>query len=165
MKNARPIQDETSAADHGATIIAPGSLPIRKNTVTADVLARLLARERLTGLDAVTDSSTTRLAAVVEYLAKRYNWTINRHDKVAGCNDGRVTTVSVYFLLASVIELAAIAGSASWCVEVRAARLKLRAHAAEAKRIAERSNKNRQRFSRVQHPGQRRLFDGDEVQA
>jgi hypothetical protein len=165
MKNARPIQDETSAADQGAVIVAPGSLPIRQNTVTADVLARLLAHERLTGLDAVTDSSTTRLAAVVEYLAKRYNWTICRYDKVTGCNDGRVTTVSVYYLLSGVIELAAAAGSAGWCVEVRAARLKLRANAAEAKRIAERANKSRQRLPRVQHAGQRGLFDGEGVLA
>ncbi|MEX8519584.1 MAG: hypothetical protein AB3X44_13820 [Leptothrix sp. (in: b-proteobacteria)] len=107
METAFVTQADIRAAAHiatrsiGAEIGAPGSLPIRRTTVTAEVLARLLAGERMAGLDAVSSVSTTRLAAVIEYLQRRYAWRIDRFDKAAGCEDGRVARVAVYFPLKS----------------------------------------------------------------
>ena len=157
MKNARNTQkSEASVAVEAAPIFACGELPVRKATVTAEVLARLLNHERLTGLEAVFDASTTRLAAVVKYLQKRYGWVISREDKVVGCSDGRVATVSEYFLLPEVIATAVTKGSDTWCTEVRAARLALRAKVAEAKRKADSLNAARRRHSL---PGQLSLFN------
>ena len=65
MTRARPIKDEASAPGTGARIIATGGYPAKPATVTAEVLARLLAGEKLTSLDGVRDASTTRLSAVV----------------------------------------------------------------------------------------------------
>lgn len=77
MKNARNTQkSEASVAVAAAPIFACGKLPKRQNTVTADVLSKLLSHERLTGLETVFGASTTRLAAVVEYLQRRYGWHI-----------------------------------------------------------------------------------------
>ena len=164
MKNARPIKDEASAADQGAPIVNPGSLPVRRATVTAEVLARLLAGERMTGLDAVTCASTTRLSAVVHYLQTDYGWTIERTDRAAGCRDGRMAWVRVYWLAPEVIAQAGAAGAtgaAGWCSEVRTARLHLRTKAAHARRAAERANAN---LSNCPTPGQWSLFDGQGAQ-
>lgn len=159
MKNARNTQkSEASVAVEAAPIFACGELPTRKATVTAEVLARLLNHERLTGLEAVFNASTTRLAAVVEYLQKRYGWVISREDKVTGCADGRVATVSEYFLMPEVIATAAIHGAPAWCVAVRAARCALRTKAAEAKRAAARANASRGRLPAC--AGQFGLFEG-----
>ena len=158
MKNARPIIDEASAPGTGAAIVTAGAYPAKCATVTADVLARLLAGERLTGLEAVTSASTTRLAAVVDYLQDRYGWTIERSDKATGCKDGRVAWVSVYWLKPDVIAQAFAAGATAWCSDVRAARLRLRTKAAQARSAAERAN--RARFNRPS-PWQSGLFDGE----
>lgn len=158
MKNARNTQkSEASVAVEAASIFTQGTLPKRQNTVTADVLSKLLSHERMTGLETVFGASTTRLAAVVEYLQRRYGWVISREDKVAGCADGRVATVSEYFLMCEVIATAVANGSDTWCTEVRAARLARRAKAAEAKRKAAALNAARRRQS---HPGQFNLFEG-----
>jgi hypothetical protein len=161
MKNARSIKDEASAADQGAPIVTPGAYPVRRATVTAEVLARLLAGERLTGLEAVTSASTTRLSAVVHYLHTDYGWRIERTDKATGCRDGRVAFVSVYWLAPEVIALAVAAGAGGWCSEVRAARLHLRTKAAHARRAAERANASR---SARPNSGQWSLFDGQGAQ-
>lgn len=158
MQNARNTQkSEASVAVEAVPIFTQGTLPKRKNTVTADVLSKLLSHERLTGLETVFGASTTRLAAVVEYLQRRYGWLISREDKVAGCSDGRVATVSEYFLLPEVVATATTKGSDTWCTEVRAARLALRAKAAEAKRKAAQANAARRRYA---HPDQYGLFEG-----
>ena len=162
MENARPIKDEASAPGTGAAIVAHGAFPAKRATVTADVLARLLAHERMTGLDAVTDSSTTRLSAVVEYLTRKYAWTIERADKATGCRDGRVAWIRVYWLAPEVIAQALAAGAAAWCADVRAARLHLRTNAAQARRAAERANRAR---SNRPSPGQSGLFDGERAPA
>ena len=63
MENALPHNKaEQSTLTTGAPIIAAGGLPAKLATVTSEVLARLLSGERLTGLEAVHDASTTRLA-------------------------------------------------------------------------------------------------------
>ena len=138
-------------------IIAAGGFPVKQNTVTADVLARLLAGERLTSLDTVYDASTTRLGAVVFYLANDYGWPIQSIDKAAGCKDGRVAWVSEYFLPAEIITRAVAAGAGEWCVTVRAARNKRRANAAQARREASRANAASS--ARRQHPAQWGLFE------
>lgn len=157
MKNARNTQkSEASVAVEAAPIFTQGTLPKLQNTVTADVLSKLLSHERMTGLETVFGAGTIRLAAVVEYLQRRYGWVISREDKVVGCSDGRVATVSEYFLLPEVIATAVTKGSDTWCTEVRAARLALRAKVAEAKRKADSLNAARRRHSL---PGQLSLFN------
>jgi hypothetical protein len=140
MKNAHTITDEGMSATLAGDSILAGSLPKLTYTVTADVLARLLSGERMEGLDTVYSSSTTRLAAVINYLAERYGWFICREDKAHGCKDGRVATVAVYYLLPTTIADAKKKGADAWCAEVRADRMKRRTKAAEAKRKADAIN-------------------------
>ena len=158
MKRQTPQKAESSVTRQGAQIIAAGGFPVGQNTVTADVLARLLAGERLTSLDAVYEASTTRLGAVVFYLASDYGWQIQSIDKAAGCKDGRVAWVSEYFMPAEIIGSAMATGASEWCDKVRTARNKRRAHAAQARREASRANAARN--TRRQHPAQRGLFEG-----
>ncbi|MDI1259588.1 hypothetical protein [Aquabacterium sp.] len=159
MKDARPnIKTESSATVQGAPIVMPFGFPAKLNTVCAEVLCRLLLGERLTGLGAVGEASTTRLAAHIFYLEDSYAWQIERIDKVAGCKDGRITYVAEYFLHQSVIAHAMGRDAAQWCAKVKAARLKLRANAAKAKQQAERAN--RATAKRRQDAEQRALFDG-----
>ena len=158
MKTPDPTKAESSATRQGAQIIATGDFPVKQNTVTADVLARLLAGERLTSLDTVYEASTTRLGAVVFYLANDYGWQIQSIDKAAGCNDGRVAWISEYFMPAEIIGRAMATGAGEWCAKVRAARNKRRAHAAQARREASRANAARN--ARRQHPAQWGLFEG-----
>lgn len=149
MKSAHPIKDEVSAPGQGASIVASaGTLLGRKNTVIAGVLCRLLAGDKLTGLDAVFGASTTRLAAVIHALTRDYGWKVERTDKVVGCKDGRVQTVAEYHLLSSAISDAMRKGAAVWCSEVRAARAELRSQAADAQRAAAQANAARSKRSR-----------------
>jgi hypothetical protein len=159
MKNARPTSKAVSSVTRkGASIIAPGRLPARQNTVTAEVLCRLLNHERLTGLDAVTDASTTRLAAYIHYI-KAYDWHAESVDKVVGCKDGRITTISEYWLSGKTIAAAMDAGAGPWCDGVRAARKSLKAKAAQAKREAA-AIESARRDRRREQPGQGWLFEG-----
>jgi hypothetical protein len=157
-KSARPGKAESSTTRQGAQINTHGGFPPRLASVCAEVLARFLNHERLTSLDAVAEASTTRLSAVVHYLEKEHGWCIESIDKAAGCSDGRVAWVSVYYLSAETVILAMAAGAGQWCASVRAARRKQRNKAAEARRSAERLNTMRQRPSSL---GQRGLFDGE----
>ena len=166
MKNAHhDPKGEAGAPGQGADIVARGMLPARQNTVTADVLARLIAGERLTGLESVFDCSTTRLAAVVGYLGKDYAWNIQRYDKAIGCRDGRVTQVRVYWLCPNQTEAALAAGAGPWCQEVRAARRALRAKAAKARIEAARANARKAARRAEVDTRQGGLFDGGEVSA
>jgi hypothetical protein len=167
MEDARNTQkDEASAPGKGAAIVARGMFPVKQNTVTADVLARFIAGERLTGLESVFDCSTTRLAAVVGYLGKDYAWNIQRDNKAIGCRDGRVTRVSVYWLCPNQTEAALAAGAGAWCQEVKAARRALRAKAAKARIEAARANASKAARRAEVDPRQCGLFgDAGEVQA
>ena len=158
MKTPDPTNAESSATRQGAQIIGPGGLPAKLNTVTAEVLARLLNYERLTSLDAVGEASTTRLSAVTHYLCRDYGWQIEAVDKAAGCCDGRVAWVAEYFLPPETVARAMAVGAGEWCTKVRAARNARRAHAAQARREAERANAARK--ARRIHPGQQGLFEG-----
>jgi hypothetical protein len=88
MKNARPFKYEASAPGAGDASVTLGTFPAKRATVTTEVLARLLAAEKMTGLGAVSEASTTRLAAFVHYLTQKYGWTFEKKEKVAGCRDG-----------------------------------------------------------------------------
>jgi hypothetical protein len=117
-----------------------GQLPKRIDSLSAEVLRMLLQGQALAGLDAVYSASTTRLAAVTHYLSSRYGWPIFTRDKVVGCRDGRVSTVTEYHLLASTIELAMRSGAEAWCKSVAEARARLRQRAPQAKEMAARLN-------------------------
>ena len=157
MKTPDTTKAVSSATRQGAQIIGPGGLPAKLNTVTAEVLARLLNYERLTSLDAVFEASTTRLSAVAHYLARQYGWEIEAVDKAAGCRDGRVAWVAEYFLDPEIVARAMATGAGDWCAKVRAARRARSAHAAQAQRDAERANAARK--TRRHHPGQQGLFE------
>ena len=159
MKNARPIKSGASAPGTGAAIVAPGSLPRRTNTVIAEVLSRTLSGHALTGMAGVLDASTTRLAAHIGDIERRYGWTFDRRDKVNGCRDGRLVTIVEYWLAPEAIEAAMACGAAPWCKSVQAARRELRANADQAKLQAARANAaavQRRRASSA--PGQADLF-------
>lgn len=158
-KRPTPTNEKPSAPRSSADSIVPGSYPARLNTVTAEVMVRLLNYERLTGLEAVLDISTTRLAAVVCYLQSDYGWTIDRRDIANGCKDGRVSWVTEYYLDPLTIEAAMAAGAGKWCADVRRARAALRKRAAQAQRQAALANIAAAARRRL-HPGQTDLFMG-----
>lgn len=157
MNDARPSKTESSAPRQGAQIIGPGAFPSKHASVCAEVLTRLLNRERLTSLDAVGEASTTRLSAVVHYLVRDYGWPIEAADKATGCRDGRVSWVAEYSLPAETVARAMAIGAADWCAKVRAARRALRAKAAQARQQAARFNAARNRHASPS--GQGDLFE------
>lgn len=106
-----------------------GAFPKRHATVIAEVLARLLDGEKLTGMDAVFGCSTTRLADHVHQLRHRYGWRIEGKDVEVRTKDARVAQVSEYRLPHEVIEAAVAAGGAEFCARVHAARARRRAGA------------------------------------
>lgn len=152
MNSARPIDEgKAGAPGQGATIVAGNigaGYPSRVASVTAEVLARMLRGERLTGLATVTTSSTTRLAAIVDYLAGHYGWTIDREDLAAGCRDGRMAWVREYRMSPQTIAHAMSAGAEAWCVQVWEARQRLRMKAPEAREAATRANLRRRAGTR-----------------
>jgi hypothetical protein len=159
MKNARPSKEDASVPGQGADIIAVGRYPAKCDTVTAEVLARLLAHEKLTSLDGVREASTTRLSAVVHYLQSEYGWPIEATDKAAGCRDGRISWVAEYGLPHASIAAAMVAGAGVWCGRVRRCRTARRANAANARRQAARMNTARARARLQSHPAQAGLFE------
>lgn len=165
MKNAHPVpKEEAGAPGMGVAIVNPGVLLDKRDTVRAEVLARFIVGERLTGLSAVADSSTTRLSAVVHALGG-YGWTIDHTDKAVGCRDGRVASVREYWMRPDLCAAALAAGAGVWCQEVRAARRALRAKAAQARTAAARSNARKTRRTAPPDTRQGGLFDGGEVSA
>lgn len=139
--NSQPaIEHSTHTQDSKATAASIGAFPSRHNTVTAEVLSRLIGGENLTGMDAVFGCSTTRLAAVIHYLAEKYGWTIDYADIDVGTNDGRVVLIRAYFLTRATIRRAFDAGALAFCRSVREARAKRRKHAPKARAIADKRN-------------------------
>ena len=135
MNSAHPINDEAGAPGTGAYIVPPGRWPVKLKTACAEVLADLLYGQTLTGMDAVFNVSTTRLAAHIGYLESAYGWRFKRRDKVHSCSDGRTVTIMTYCLEPGTIRLANAQGAALWCIRVHIARAALRAaSAARAKR-------------------------------
>lgn len=149
-------QPAKSISTHTADFI--GTFPTRHNTVTAEVLCRLLEGENLTGMDAVFGCSTTRLAAAIHYLAREYCWDIDHVDIDVGTNDGRVTLIRAYFFQRAVIRRAFDSGALEFCRSVRASRAATRKLADKAK--AEASKRNAARAARRIDPKQGSLFGG-----
>ena len=138
-----------------------GAFPTRYNTVTAEVLARLLRGENLTGMDAVFCASTTRLAATVDHLRTAHGWTIDRFDIDVGCNDGRVAVVKAYYLNRATIRRAFDAGALEFCRNVKDARAKTRKQANKAR--AEADKRNAARAASRLDPNQGSLFGGGDA--
>jgi hypothetical protein len=136
MKTPTPTEVKVSALN--SAII--GTFPKRCNTVRAEVLARLLRGERLTGLDGVYGFSTTRLSAAVHALIHNYGWHIESLKLNTGTNDGRVSEVCAYYLRQSIICAAMAAGAGAFIAEVTTQRKLRRKNAQKARREAERRN-------------------------
>ena len=137
-----------------------GTLPTRHYTVTAEVLSRLLNGESLTGMDAVFGCSTTRLSAVIHYLAGEYDWSIDHVDIDVGTNDGRVAVIRTYFLPHASIRRAFDTGALEFCRSVQAARAKTRKQAPKAR--AEANKRNAACAAAKFNPHQDSLFGGDD---
>lgn len=144
MKNT-PVQNSNEGAADTANYTL-GTYPKRTNTVTADVLANLLESKTLTGLDSVFKQNTTRLSAVIFTLSHTYGWQIERCDIATGTNDGRVATISAYWLSQATLTQAFEAGARKWIDGVRTARLERRKQAAQCKAEAAKSNASRRYF-------------------
>lgn len=141
MKNARSQTTETSALDKRD--FTPGKLLDRINTVRSHVLASLLESKVLTGMDSVFQQSTTRLAAVIHVLKHKYAWPIECHDVAVGTTDGRVETITSYWMRQETIAKAFEAGARPWVELVKAARAERRKQAAKCKATAARMNASR----------------------
>ena len=138
MKNTQPHKKVELSAVNSANSI--GSFPVRKDTVTAEVLTQLLRGETLTGLDSVRKANTTRLGAFIFTLEKNYGWTIARHDVFVGTGDGRMPTITAYYLERSTIRAAFDFGALAFCRAVDSARDKQRQNASKLKREAYKRN-------------------------
>jgi len=141
MTNARPQTTEASALDKRD--FTPGKLLDRINTVRSHVLASLLESKVLTGMDSVFQQSTTRLAAVIHVLKHKYAWPIECHDVAVGTTDGRVETITSYWMRQETIAKAFEAGARPWVELVKAARAERRKQAAKCKATADRMNASR----------------------
>ena len=161
MKKAPTATEVTMSAcpQSSADPTTTGRFPKRVNTVLAQTLADLLAGLRMTGMDAVFDASTTRLAHHVHALGRYHGWLIESAAKVVGTSDGRVQTVSEYFMAPELIEAAFKQGAREWIAKVRSARRERRRKAAEARRDADRANAAAAARRRAQS-GQCDLFTG-----
>jgi hypothetical protein len=138
MKKTQPHNKAELSAVNSANSI--GSFPHRKDTVTAEVLTQLLRGETLTGLDSVRKANTTRLGAFIFTLEKNYGWTIARHDVFVGTGDGRMPTITAYYLERSTIRAAFDFGALAFCRAVDSAREKQRQNASKLKREANKRN-------------------------
>lgn len=157
--NSQPAKTHTeNTADFKSNAVFIGAFPTRHNTVTAEVLSRLINGENLTGMDAVFSASTTRLSAVIFYLNEVYGWPIEHVDMDVGTNDGRVAVIRAYFLTRATIRRALDGGALSFCQSVKAARAKTRKHASKAK--AEAAKRNAARAAAKFDPNQGSLFSG-----
>lgn len=118
----------------------PGTLPLRRNTVTAAVLASLLESNTMTGMDSVFKQSTTRLSAVIHALEHKYSWHIEHHDVATGTSDGRVATIRAYWLSQETIAQSFDEGARDWVESVKAARAERRKESKKCKAKAARLN-------------------------
>ena len=109
-------------------------------------------------MGAVYCASTTRLAAVVDYLEKAFGWAIDRVDIDVGCAYGRVVVVRAYYLNWATIRRAFDAGALEFCRSVKEARAKMPKHASKAK--AEAAKRNTARAAAKCDSNQGALFAG-----
>lgn len=138
MKTPASKTEETSALEQRN--FTPGKLLDRINTVRSHVLASLLESKVLTGMDSVFQQSTTRLAAVIHVLKHKYSWPIECHDVAVGTTDGRVETITSYWLRQETIAKAFDEGARDWVDSVKAARAERRKESEKCKSKAARMN-------------------------
>ena len=157
MKKRQPLDKKDQRPEQAN--YTPGKLLDRKNTVRAHVLAVLLESNVLTGMDAVFRQSTTRLSAVIHALKNKCEWPIECHDVAVGTTDGRIETVTSYWLRQETIAKAFEAGARPWVELVKAARAERRKEAEKCKAKAARMNASR----KPQDPRQGDLWEGGAV--
>lgn len=138
MKNA-PVQTTNESAP-GKRDYTPGTLPKRINTVTASVLVALLESHNITCMESVFKQNTTRLGAFIHRLTRDYGWHIDRRDIATGTNDGRIATITAYWLPQETIARAFEAGARAWIYRVKTARAEQRKQADKCKADAARRN-------------------------
>ena len=155
MKTPDPTKAESSAPSK-RKFTAAGSFPAKTSSVCAEVLARLLNSEHITGLQDVCNVNTNLMAAYIYCLEIAYGWTVERKKKVVVSKNGRMALVPEYWIDPKVIFLAKAAGADAWCTEVRAARSASRAKAADVRRLPDRANAARLSRSHVE---QQSLFN------
>lgn len=155
MKTPDLPEEKPSAVDKRDS--TPGTLPLRRNTVTAAILASLLESNTLTGMESVFKQSTTRLCAVIHRLMRDYEWHIERCDIVTGTNDGRIASISAYWLPQATITQAFEAGARDWIESVKVARAERRKESEKCKAQAVRLNAVR-KFGKPQDPRQSNLW-------
>ena len=141
MDYAHPEISEVSAGDRSHFNPRVGRYP-RPGSVRGQVLADLLTGKVLSALDAVSGSSTTRLAPAILAL-KHYGWRIESVEQAVGTIDGRVAHVAFYFMRAADKSLALQVGAGEWIRTVRQARAEQRQHATQCKAEAAKWNKQR----------------------
>lgn len=124
MKNAPTTNSSESVPNKRD--YTPGTLPIRRNTVMAAVLAGLLESKVITSVDSVIAQSAPPLTTVIRTLEKRYNWKIERRDVATGKNDGRIECDTAYLLPEETITQAHEMGVQSWIDDVHAAHGKIK---------------------------------------
>lgn len=124
MKNAPTTNSSESAPNKRD--YTPGTLPIRRNTVIAAVLAGLLESKVITSVDSVIAQSATSLTTVILALEKRYNWKIERRDVATCTNDGRIGCIPGYLLAKETIAQALEMGAQSWIDDVNAVHGKIK---------------------------------------
>jgi len=154
MKNA-PVQNTNESAPDKRDY-TPGTLPKHINTVTAAVMVALLESNTLTGMDSVFKENTTRLAAAIGYLKNRYNWSIERRNIATGTNDGRMPTITAYWLSQETIAKAFEAGAREWMNRVKFARAERRKLANKCKTTA--AQINARKHFKSQNPRQNSLW-------
>jgi hypothetical protein len=139
-KRPTPKIAESSALD---SLNFKATFPSRQNTVTAQILQKLLAGETLTGMDAVFSAGTTRLGAYIHALKRDYGWQCEHRDITVGCKDGRVTEIRGYYFAHETTVAALGVGADKFCQDVLAARAMLRCQQSTAQAEAARRNARR----------------------
>lgn len=157
MEKRQPLDKKDQRPEQANS--TPGRLPSRINTVRSHVLASLLESNVLTGMDAVFRQSTTRLSAVIHALENAYGWHIERREIATGTSDGRIETITAYWLLQETIAQAFEAGARLWINTVKDARAERRKEAEKCKAQAARLNAAR-KFRKPEDPRQS-TFWGD----
>ena len=132
MKNAPTANSSESAPDKRDYTY--GALPSRVDTVIAEMLALLIEGRTLSGMEAVFEQSTTRLAAHVHYAKTAYGWPIeSARGFCVVTKDGRVVEVARHSLPIAVREAALNAGARVWIELVKEARANRRKHAGKCR--------------------------------
>ena len=155
MKTPALPKEKTSAPSERDSTI--GTLPERRNTVTAAVLASLLESKTLTGMDSVFKQNTTRLGAFIHRLERDYGWQIDRREIATGTTDGRIAFITCYWLAQSTIAQAFEVGAREWIGSVNQARAEQRKQSGKCKTEAARLNAFRRRY-KAQDPRQESLW-------